>query len=68
MKCAAAEAISHRAICGCTFGLKQAAKADLEIHWPSGQVDKVPGVKANQAVRVVEGKGQLAQVNENRGH
>ncbi|MBV8864259.1 MAG: CRTAC1 family protein [Acidobacteriaceae bacterium] len=42
---------------GVHFGLKQAPKADLEIHWPSGQVDKVQAVKANQAVRVVEGKG-----------
>ena len=39
------------------FGLKRAAKADLEIHWPSGQIDKIPGVKANQVVKVVEGKG-----------
>jgi hypothetical protein len=38
------------------FGLKNAAKADLEIHWPSGIVDKVAGVKANQVVTVVEGK------------
>lgn len=39
------------------FGLKQAGKADLEIHWPSGVVDKVAGVKTNQVVTVREGKG-----------
>jgi hypothetical protein len=39
------------------FGLAKAAKADLEVHWPSGQVDKIVGVKANQVVTVVEGKG-----------
>jgi hypothetical protein len=39
------------------FGLGQAAAADLEIRWPSGQVDKIAGVKANQVVTVVEGRG-----------
>ncbi|MBV9760122.1 MAG: CRTAC1 family protein [Acidobacteriaceae bacterium] len=39
------------------FGLKKAAKADLEIHWPSGQVDRMAGVKANRVITVVEGKG-----------
>jgi hypothetical protein len=38
------------------FGLGSANKADLEIHWPSGVVDKLPGVKANQVVTVKEGK------------
>jgi len=39
------------------FGLGSAEKADLEIHWPSGAVDKVTGVAANQVVVVTEGKG-----------
>ncbi len=39
------------------FGLNGAAKADLEVHWPSGTVDKTMGVKANQVVTIVEGKG-----------
>ncbi|MBI3667003.1 MAG: CRTAC1 family protein [Acidobacteria bacterium] len=38
------------------FGLGKAEQADLEIRWPSGQVDKIPGAKANQVVVVVEGK------------
>jgi hypothetical protein len=38
------------------FGLAKAAKADIEIHWPSGVVDKLTGVKANQVLTVVEGK------------
>ena len=38
------------------FGLGAARKADLEIHWPSGQVDRRKGVKANQVVAMVEGK------------
>ena len=37
------------------FGLGAAEQADLEIHWPSGVVDKLPGVKANQVITVKEG-------------
>jgi hypothetical protein len=37
------------------FGLGKAEKADLEIHWPSGHVDKLAGVRANQVVTVKEG-------------
>ena len=36
------------------FGLKQAAKADLEVHWPSGVVNKLQGVRANQVAVVKE--------------
>ena len=39
------------------FGLNRASRADLEIHWPSGTVDRLAKVKANQTVHVVEGKG-----------
>jgi hypothetical protein len=39
------------------FGLGSAEKADLEVRWPSGVVDKVPGVSANQVVVITEGKG-----------
>jgi hypothetical protein len=38
------------------FGLGAARNADLEIHWPGGQVDRRKGVKANQVVAMVEGK------------
>ena len=37
------------------FGLGTATTADLEIRWPSGVVDRIRGVKANQVLRVVEG-------------
>ena len=44
-----------------TFGLGQATKADsIEIHWPSGQVDKLVNVNAGQTITVQEGKGILA--------
>ena len=39
------------------FGLAKASRADLEIRWPSGVVDKIVGVAANQVVTVIEGKG-----------
>jgi hypothetical protein len=39
------------------FGLAKAETADIEIHWPSGQVDKLPALAANRTYTVVEGKG-----------
>jgi predicted NUDIX family NTP pyrophosphohydrolase len=39
------------------FGLAKAETADIEIRWPSGQIDKLPGLKANRIYTVVEGKG-----------
>jgi len=40
------------------FGLGKAEKVDLlEIHWPSGQVDSLKNVAADQLVYVQEGKG-----------
>lgn len=37
------------------FGLGAEETANLEIHWPSGIVDKLTGVKANQILSVTEG-------------
>ena len=40
------------------FGLGKAGKVDLlEIHWPSGQVDTLKDIKANQVIYVKEGEG-----------
>ena len=40
------------------FGLGNAEKVELlEIHWPSGQMDKLKDVKPNQVVYVKEGEG-----------
>jgi len=36
------------------FGLGQAAAADVEIHWPDGQVQKLENVRADQILRVVQ--------------
>lgn len=34
------------------FGLGDAARADVEIRWPDGGVERLAGVKANQTLRV----------------
>src|SRR5262249_59911961 len=40
------------------FGIGKAEKVDLlEIRWPSGQVDSLKDIKANQLVYVREGEG-----------
>jgi hypothetical protein len=40
------------------FGIGKAEKVDLlEIHWPSGQVDTLKEIKANQLIFVKEGSG-----------
>jgi hypothetical protein len=44
-----------------TFGLGQKTKADsIEIHWPSGQVDKLSNINASQTITVQEAKGVIA--------
>ena len=41
-----------------TFGLAAHSAADaVEIHWPSGQIDKLSDVRAGQTITVQEGKG-----------
>ena len=42
------------------FGLGQEKKADIEVHWPSGMVDKLAGVSANQILIVKEGSTKKA--------
>ena len=39
------------------FGLGLAESADIEVRWPSGVVDKLPGIAANRVVTVLEGRG-----------
>jgi len=39
------------------FGLGTAASADVTIRWPSGQVDELTGIAADQEITVVEGVG-----------
>jgi hypothetical protein len=41
-----------------TFGLGARAKADaIEVQWPSGQVDTINNVSADQIITIQEGKG-----------
>ena len=44
-----------------TFGLGEQQRAEsIEVVWPSGQVDRIGPVVANQVVWVKEGKGLLS--------
>jgi len=44
-----------------TFGLAQNAQTDsLEIHWPSGQFDKLSAIPANQTITITECQGVTA--------
>jgi hypothetical protein len=42
------------------FGLGQATAADLEIHWPSGAVEKYVRAKCDQLITIREGHGVVA--------
>jgi hypothetical protein len=44
------------------FGLDRAAKADVEIRWPSGAVDKLSGLAANNLYVIQEGGKLLKTV------
>ncbi len=44
-----------------TFGLAASAKADsVEVQWPSGHLEKLANVAADQTVTIEEGKGVIA--------
>jgi hypothetical protein len=48
------------------FGLGKAEKVELlEIHWPSGQVDRLKDVKPNQLIYVKEGEGIVRSMQFN---
>jgi hypothetical protein len=41
-----------------TFGLGSSTKADaIEVHWPSGAVDRLNNVNADQIIAIREGAG-----------
>jgi hypothetical protein len=43
-----------------TFGLAAQSKADqIEVQWPSGQLDKLSNIRAGQTVTIQEGKGAV---------
>jgi len=39
------------------FGLGTATRADIEVRWPSGTVEKYPDLAADRLVTILEGKG-----------
>ena len=44
------------------FGLEKRTNIDLiEVHWPSGMVDRVTNVGANKILTIKEGQGMIAQ-------
>jgi hypothetical protein len=44
------------------FGLGQSVRADrLEVRWPSGTVDTIENIDANQIITVLEGKGMTGR-------
>jgi len=43
------------------FGMGAAVTADLEIHWPSGTVERHEGLKAGQLVTIREGRGIVSR-------
>jgi hypothetical protein len=49
------------------FGLEKRTKIDLiEVHWPSGVVDKIANVNANKILTIKEGQGVTDQKEFNR--
>jgi enediyne biosynthesis protein E4 len=40
------------------FGLGTADAADIEVHWPSGVIDRLPATPGNRVIVVVEGQGE----------
>jgi hypothetical protein len=51
---------SERAV---TIGLGTATKVGgIEITWPTGKVERLPGVAADQSITIVEGKGVVKSV------
>jgi hypothetical protein len=50
------------------FGLEKRTKVDLiEVHWPSGAVDKVSDAEVNKVLIIKEGQGVVEQKDFKRG-
>jgi hypothetical protein len=39
------------------FGLGAVARADIEVRWPSGKIERFPGVPADRLISITEGAG-----------
>ena len=40
------------------FGLGKHEKADIEVRWASGKVERFEGIKTNSFVKIIEGEGR----------
>jgi len=49
------------------FGLGAEKSADVEVHWPSGAVEKLKTVTADQLIVVKEGSGVQANAGWSKG-
>jgi len=48
------------------FGLEKRTRVDLiEVHWPSGVIDKITNLSANKILTIREGKGVVKQTDFN---
>jgi hypothetical protein len=49
------------------FGLEKRAKVDqIQVRWPSGNVDKITGVAANKIITIKEGQGKLDEKDSSK--
>jgi hypothetical protein len=63
-KIQAQERLSQTSYCSANdprlhFGLGRASTADVEVRWPSGMIETIKAVAANQLITVREGAGQV---------
>ena len=50
------------------FGLEKRTKVDLiEVHWPSGMIDKIADAGANRIITIKEGQGIVEQKDFKKG-
>lgn len=46
-----------------TFGLGTTTKVDgIEVTWPTGKIERIPGMNGDQSITIVEGKGVVKSV------
>jgi len=50
------------------FGLEKRSRIDLiEVHWPSGKIDKIAGAGVNKIITIKEGLGLVEQKDYKSG-
>jgi hypothetical protein len=52
-----------------TFGLGRADRVTkIEVKWPNGRTETLPGTAVNQSLRIVEGKGVSPSLPPGKSH